>query len=506
VDSSQPARVLHTFLQNPTLKQGKDTVLMICQIDSTEQFQFRRLWSKAQVDSAHMQISDFADLGKALAHIEAQKQDLILVYLPESTAPDPIPDAHADKNEHVTKVRATSYESLLERVRHLVRQCRQTTLNALTPVIVVVDRLEEATLHALLVAGATDVIKSGDSASLDRLVSDFQMAAVVPDKPLHMLYVEDSPSIFAVFIEYFSAKGFQVSHFTSARQALKSTLKESYDLVVADVMVEGTLTGLSLVRSIKGSAQGRLLPCFIVSGLQDQAQKMQMLAAGADDVLIKPVSLEELHSRILGVWADYQERRSIEEEQARLQTMALTDQLTGLLNRHALESIAQRVHANALRHEGDYSVLMCDIDHFKHVNDTFGHQAGDDILQAVAKLMGQHTRTEDYAFRIGGEELVLLLPNCSLVDAVHKADRFRWAVQTSRPLGIDITVSIGVACLSQLQGLQLDVADSGLVPEDHGFSNILAAADAALYRAKANGRNQVESAYNTDLSQSPDVC
>ncbi|WP_344807662.1 diguanylate cyclase [Allohahella marinimesophila] len=453
-----------------------------------------------------MQISDFADLDVALTHIEAEKQDLILVYLPESSEPEKGLDPSIVDSDHVVKVRAQNYESLLERVRHLVRQCRQTENNALTPVIVVVDRLEETTLHALLVAGATDVIKSGDSAALDRLVSDFQMAAVLPDKPLHMLYVEDSPSIYTLFIEYFNAKGFRVSHFTSARNALKSTLKEDYDVVVADVMVEGTLTGLSLVRSIKGSAQGRLLPCFIVSGLQDQAQKMQMLAAGADDVLIKPVSLEELHSRVVGVWADYQERRRIEQEQSRLETMALTDQLTGLLNRHALESIAQRVHANALRHDGDYSVLMCDIDHFKQVNDRFGHQAGDDILQAVAKLMSQHTRTEDYAFRIGGEELVLLLPNCSLVDAVHKADRFRWAVQTSRPLGIDITMSIGVACLSQLQGLQMDVAQTGVVPQDHGFSNILAAADAALYRAKANGRNQVESAYNTDLSQAPDVC
>lgn len=200
-----------------------------------------------------------------------------------------------------------------------------------------------------------------------------------------------------------------------------------------------------------------------------------------------PMTRED--GRYLGrVWffRDITERAKAAQEVAALQTQlreqAIRDPLTGLHNRRHLEAAFDRELARARRGGRPLSVVLGDIDHFKRVNDTHGHAAGDDVLKAFAALLVRHTRSSDVACRYGGEEFLALLPEMGLESAVARAEKLRLAVQTEpirwADTAIRVTASFGVATF----------------PE-HGATAeaLIGAADSALYAAKASGRNLVKS-------------
>jgi len=150
---------------------------------------------------------------------------------------------------------------------------------------------------------------------------------------------------------------------------------------------------------------------------------------------------------------------------------SLHDPLTGLANRRFLQIQMKKLSHAAGRYKRQLSVIMLDVDYFKNFNDTYGHTEGDILLVKLANIIAGHAREADYAFRYGGEEFVLLLPETGLDEAVKAAERIREAVKS----GAGVTVSLGVACCN------------GLSPEE-----TIKKADSAMYRAKQNGRNRVE--------------
>lgn len=153
------------------------------------------------------------------------------------------------------------------------------------------------------------------------------------------------------------------------------------------------------------------------------------------------------------------------------------DPLTGLFNRNALElRLADLDEEAAADPSAPHSLLLCDLDHFKHVNDRLGHAAGDTVLQEVAYTMRGSLRAGDSIFRVGGEEILVVLPGAAQDDAVDIAERLRLAVRDLRPLGTEVTLSVGVA-----------VGGAGTLDTD----DLIRRADAALYAAKANGRDMV---------------
>jgi len=156
--------------------------------------------------------------------------------------------------------------------------------------------------------------------------------------------------------------------------------------------------------------------------------------------------------------------------------MAMHDQLTGLFNRHYLQDMARRKISSAIRHQRPLSLLMLDIDHFKIINDTHGHPAGDAVLQQVAKLLQAQVRDEDIIIRFGGEEFVILLDKCDLTEAEYKAQHLRKMVETLTPNKIYVSASIGVAQLNS---------------NEKNCSELLKRADLAVYQAKERGRNCV---------------
>ncbi len=165
----------------------------------------------------------------------------------------------------------------------------------------------------------------------------------------------------------------------------------------------------------------------------------------------------------------------------RLQTMATEDQLTGLFNRHYLESSLDRLVAGVKRRKGNICFMMCDLDHFKNINDTYGHDAGDMVLSQLAKILLNSVRETDLVIRFGGEEFLILLVDCDTPTSCEMAERIRQTVESYKfhipGNSIRMTLSIGIATFTQ--------------PYEMDIWDIFKYADTSLYRAKQNGRNQI---------------
>ena len=200
------------------------------------------------------------------------------------------------------------------------------------------------------------------------------------------------------------------------------------------------------------------------------------------EVSVRLVTLDRPYT--LAISRDITERKRVEEEvqnlQAQLREQAVHDPLTGLHNRRYLDETMERELVRAARYGQPIGVVMCDIDHFKVVNDRYGHPAGDEVLRAIAGLLNAGGRGSDIACRYGGEEFVLLFPDMPRDAAYARAERLRVAVAakriTSGAAGIQITASFGVAVFPD-NGKTVDA--------------LIGAADQAMYEAKMAGRNRV---------------
>jgi diguanylate cyclase (GGDEF)-like protein len=199
------------------------------------------------------------------------------------------------------------------------------------------------------------------------------------------------------------------------------------------------------------------------------------MAAGADDYLAKPVDASELRARIMA-------GKRILELQQSLSFAATHDFLTDLLNRSEIVAALQREISRSEREERAATVIMADVDHFKAINDSMGHAAGDTVLKEVAERLKSDLRPYDLAGRYGGGEFLLILPGCDLRTGVRRADEIRRLVERNAvPTGCGtkrVTVSMGVTVTPTTRG--------------HSLASVLEEADSALYTAKNNGRNRVE--------------
>ena len=210
-------------------------------------------------------------------------------------------------------------------------------------------------------------------------------------------------------------------------------------------------------------------------------QIVEGLAAGANDYLVKPFHAGELLARV-GVGIRVAElQQEVQAKNRLLEELALTDALTQLPNRRALESWALHALRGAQRHKFPFWVVMGDLDHFKGINDTYSHEAGDCVLRRVASILQSHTRGSDICARLGGEEFVLGLSHAEKSGVEVAVERIRAQIQsegvTWKEECLRVTASFGVA------GLHDQIKD---------FNDLLREADLALYAAKQGGRNRVE--------------
>jgi two-component system, cell cycle response regulator len=283
--------------------------------------------------------------------------------------------------------------------------------------------------------------------------------------------------------------GHEVVALSDGQQAWQ-ILKEpgAPDMMILDWMMPG-MDGVEICRKVRELANEIRPYIILLTARQHSKDLVKGIMAGADDYVIKPFEAEELKVRIhAGERILNLQIESLAVKEA-LRRQATHDSLTGLLNRQAILEMLQRELSRLGRTDTPVGVILADIDHFKCINDTYGHQAGDAVLADVASRMSGEIRPYEGLGRYGGEEFLLVLSNCDARVVQTAAERIRLAVCTHEmgiPGGtIPVTISLGAASSTQLQQPTLE--------------HLIQVADAALYRAKDAGRNCVKLAVEADV-------
>jgi two-component system cell cycle response regulator len=256
-------------------------------------------------------------------------------------------------------------------------------------------------------------------------------------------------------------------------------------LAILDWMMPG-IDGLELCRRVRHDMEAPYIYVLLLTAKDTKADLIQAFDAGADDYIRKPFDPDELRARLRAAGRIMDLQSALLMAQGELRQQANHDSLTGLLNRGAILEILDRELARAKREDMSVGILLADVDHFKRVNDTYGHAAGDEALKHVGRRLQGAVRTYDLVGRYGGEELLVVLPQCDDVSVMRVAERSREAIAAT-PCGSDnvsVTISIGAATSRSLG--TFDAA------------TLVRAADAALYRAKHAGRNRSERATASD--------
>jgi diguanylate cyclase (GGDEF)-like protein len=319
-----------------------------------------------------------------------------------------------------------------------------------------------------------------------------------------ILVVDDSPgNLFAlkIFLKNLDAECIEA---TDGEAALRAALQHRFALAILDVHMPG-MDGYELARRIRSQERNKELPIIFLSAVySDNYHVFKGYRAGAVDFLAKPVMPEVLTEKALFFIKIYKQQLRLHQtihelkrtkdmvlEQNRiLQELASQDMLTGLYNRRQLTKILRQEAEECRRHGGDLSVVILDLDYFKKVNDTYGHDFGDYVIKEFAARILSCIRDSDYAFRFGGEEFIVLLPKTDVHGATATAESIRRSCADKLfqhlPHTISMTVSIGVS------------AYKNDLPDD--CREMIQQADIALYHAKNNGRNKV-SVYDPSLHE-----
>jgi two-component system cell cycle response regulator len=306
-------------------------------------------------------------------------------------------------------------------------------------------------------------------------------------EPARILIVDDHEDNVELLRARLEAWGYTSDSAGDGAEALKKIEESPPDLVLLDVMMP-KMDGIEVAKRVKGNPSLPFIPIIMQTALDATENKVEGLNAGADDYITKPIDFAELKARLTSMLRikhlqeELEERsRQLLEANERLRHMSQTDSLTGLDNRRNLEERLVEMFEHARRLKEPFACVMCDLDRFKSVNDSHGHQAGDAVLKQFARILRDEVREIDRAGRYGGEEFMLLLPGTVLDAAVTFAERVRKQVETHtftfEDISIRRTASFGVSAWPH--------------PRIGNCEGLMRAADDALYVAKETGRNRV---------------
>ena len=309
------------------------------------------------------------------------------------------------------------------------------------------------------------------------------MSRSVPDpgevSPGSILVVEDSAQIASLLRVLLTAQGYRVRIVGSMAAARAELASAPADLVILD---RGLPDGDGTVLAVELKAGGSYAYVLMLSAFASPQAKLDGFAGGADDYVTKPFMPDELIARVRAGLRIVHLQKALMVSNERLGELATTDSLTGVRNRRWFDDELERSFAQALRYERPMSLAIIDVDHFKSINDRYGHLAGDSVLREISLRASGVLRKSDLIARLGGEEFGVVLPETGLFEGLQVAEKIRAAVsETAFDTGCDsahVTISAGVA----------SIPHTALARP----MQMIWCADQALYRAKNRGRDRVE--------------
>ncbi len=298
-----------------------------------------------------------------------------------------------------------------------------------------------------------------------------------------ILIAEDDPVSRRLLEATLAKEGYTVLTAENGRKALETFEKHFCPIIITDWMMP-EMDGLDLTKTIREKITSRYVFIFLLTAKSSKEDIVAGLGAGADDYLTKPFNRGELMARLKTATRILELEESLKTANDEIRILSITDALTGCFNRAYMDETLPKEIKRSLRYDRPLSLIMGDIDHFKKINDTYGHQAGDEILRKFAACLKTEIREElDWIARYGGEEFLLVFPETNFDKAMLLAERLRLRVSEMHILHegrmISITVSFGVTGLS-----------SGQTPKEISYEELIGLADKFLYEAKQSGRNR----------------
>ncbi len=306
--------------------------------------------------------------------------------------------------------------------------------------------------------------------------------------PPRILVVDDSRTQLDWLVQVLLRDGYDVVTAATGREAIVKARTLAPDLVLLD-MILPDMDGLEVLRLVKARPDERFLPVIILSVKSDVDSKVAGLRIGADDFISKPFAEQEILARCAAMLRIKKLQDQLRSTRRSLEEQSVTDALTGLKNRRFFDERFPEEFRRAQRYGDPVSLMMIDLDHFKQVNDQFGHQMGDVVLRDAAQVIKASVRDPDICARYGGEEFAVILPKTHLSGALTVAERV-WrglkekvyrqevpAVGQAGMVEVRVTASLGLAFFPSK-----DITSAEL---------LVKFADEALYQAKRSGRNNI---------------
>ncbi len=302
----------------------------------------------------------------------------------------------------------------------------------------------------------------------------------MPDRFI-VAIVDDDAAIRRLVRLFLRRGGYETREYQTGEEARAELIRTEWDLLILDRRLPD-MDGVVLCHELKSNPELRSRYIIMLTGEDEQADKVQGLDVGADDYITKPFQYPELMARIRAAKRIVDLQKELIEANKRLELLSITDGLTRLHNHRHFQDELARAFDESQRYQRPLALAMADIDFFKNINDTYGHAVGDEVLKAVSKIFRESIRSTDLAARYGGEEFAVMMPEIELDDAIAFAEKMR-ALIAAQPVptqagAVPVTVSIGVASVPYTR--------------THTAKELIVAADRALYRAKKTGRNQVQ--------------
>lgn len=314
------------------------------------------------------------------------------------------------------------------------------------------------------------------------------------DRKLTIMVVEDDRIQSHILRNLFIGQGHDVITAESGEAALEKIIYQPVDILVTDYKMQ-PMDGIALCKALRANDQTKALYCILITADNEPETLRAAFESGVNDFIAKPYKLSELNARMLGAIRAVElanERRQQDDQyrklatelattSRRLATVATTDQLTGLPNRRFANTHLDQEWANYVRTGNSFAIYSLDLDHFKQVNDNYGHDIGDQVLIHFSKVLQNTIRVSDIACRMGGEEFIVVSPSTDANNIANLGERICKAVEDNQPIHLKlsrlITVSVGGA-----------FAEKAI--DKNGWSDTLKRSDQALYNAKYSGRNQ----------------